>query len=220
YISRRIVLALTAVAPGVLAGCAGHATQSEARSPGDLERLAAMMTGTFSSRAQAELDEDFFDIRLVMAPIWKERGDGPWLYVEQAVATSLEQPYRQRVYHLVEVGDGSLRSEVYELPRPAAYIGAWRQDSGFEDLTATDLVLREGCAILLRPDGRGGWAGSTRDRECLSALGGATYATSEVEIGPDRLVSWDRGWDDAGTQMWGAVKSGYIFDHISPRAPR
>jgi hypothetical protein len=32
-----------------------------------------------------------------------------------------------------------------------------------------------------------------------------------VTIWPDRLISWDRGWNDKGQQVWGAEKGGYIF---------
>jgi hypothetical protein len=57
------------------------------------------MTGSFSSQEQAAADTSRYDIRLEMAPIWTDHPNGKWFYVEQAVAWSLEKPYRQRVYH-------------------------------------------------------------------------------------------------------------------------
>jgi hypothetical protein len=42
-------------------------------------------------------------------------------------------------------------------------------------------------------------------------LKGASYATSEVVIYSDKLISWDRGWNDEGKQVWGAQKGGYVF---------
>ena len=75
---------------------------------GDLETLVEWMTGSFSSEAQAAADPDYFDIRLQMVPIWPDRADGAWLYVEQAAASSLDQPYRQRVYRLSAEADGVL----------------------------------------------------------------------------------------------------------------
>ncbi len=58
---------LFAVGAGVvLAGC--HR---------DLHELEHRMTGSFSSAAQHAADpENYFDIRLRMAPIWQQRGDG------------------------------------------------------------------------------------------------------------------------------------------------
>jgi hypothetical protein len=63
-----------------------------------------------------------------------------------------------------------------------------------------------------RPDGK--FEGSTLGRLCSSHLRGSTWASSEVVIGPDGLVSWDRGWDDDGAQKWGSVKAGYRFDRV------
>ena len=202
-------------------GCASAPSAPQASTPAtDLKRLASMMTGTFSSEAQAEADDGFFHIRLVMAPIWEARADGPWLYVEQAAAGSLDAPYRQRVYHLVEVGDGSIRSDVYELPDPAAFTGAWRRDDAFSGVSPDDLVLREGCSLVLRPTGGSRWAGATADRACPSELRGASYATSEAVITPEGMLSWDRGWNAQGEQVWGAVKGGYVFDRVSRQFPR
>lgn len=183
----------------------------------ELDELVAMMTGSFSSQAQADADTNFFDIRLEMKPIWTERDDptgGAYLYVEQAAAWALEKPYRQRVYHVSEVADGVLRSVVYALPDPEAAIGAWKLDDPLSEVAAADLVEREGCAVYLRRQPDGSFAGSTRDKECTSSLRGATYATSEITIGADQVLSWDRGWNAADEQVWGAEISGYIFKKI------
>ena len=40
------------------------------------------------------------------------------------------------------------------------------------------------------------------------------YATSEVTVSSDRIASWDRGYDQAGSQVWGAEKAAYVFDRI------
>ena len=84
----------------------------------DLTTLAEYMTGSFSSEAQASADTNFYDIRLEMAHIWQDRVDGYWLYVEQAAASSLDKPYRQRIYQLTQVGDRLLKSTVYTFDDP------------------------------------------------------------------------------------------------------
>ena len=61
----------------------------------DLEQLVTMMTGSFSSQAQAKADTNFLDIRLEMKPIWTDRADvteGHYLYVEQAAGWALDKP--------------------------------------------------------------------------------------------------------------------------------
>ena len=72
-------------------------------------------------------------------------------------------------------------------------------------------VLREGCKVVLYRVDEGYFEGSTVDNNCNSNLHGASYATSEVIIKEDRLISWDRGFDENDKQVWGAEKGGYVF---------
>lgn len=186
----------------------------------DLEDLVTHMTGSFSSAAQALADPDnFWDIRLEMVPIWTHRDDGVWLYVEQAAAAKLDKPYRQRVYHVTQVEDDLFESAVFALPDPEAMIGAWGDPARLDQIGPDDLKVRTGCSVFLRQQADGTYAGSTRDRECTSKLRGATYATSEISIESDRIVSWDRGFDAEDQQVWGAEKSGYIFLKTKPGSP-
>ncbi len=183
----------------------------------DLEELAVWMTGTFSSQAQsAEDPENFFPIRLVMVPVWTDRADGPWLYVEQATHAKADKPYRQRVYHLSAEPDGAIRSEVYTLPgNPLDHAGKWN----LPGVKAEELKIREGCAIFLRRTDSGSFEGATRGKGCSSKLGDAAYATSEVTITRDLLTSWDRGWSASDGQAWGATKGAYRFVRTSATHP-
>lgn len=204
--------------------CLALAACGSTRAAGDTDaaRLAARMTGTFSSRAQHDAaPDDFFDIRLVMTPVWTERADGPWLYVEQAMAARLDAPYRQRVYHLRDAGGGEVASDVFTLPGdPKRFVGAWRTAAPLGDVTPADLVARDGCSIYLSPSGDGAtWTGSTRGNGCASDLRGAKYATSEVVLSDGVLQAWDRGFDATGAQVWGPEKGPYRFVRTSPTAP-
>lgn len=187
------------------------AAPESAPDPG-LAELAAAMAGSYSSAAQAAADpENFRDIRLVMVPIWPDRTDGPWLYVEQAAATALDRPYRQRVYRLVRTDRETIESRVYTLPDPPLqYAGAGQDPARLSGLTPENLTLRAGCAVGLKKSGPD-WTGSTTGKECASDLRGASYATSEVTISPTGLTSWDRGYDAADRQVWGAEKGPYVF---------
>ncbi len=177
-----------------------------------LEDVAARwLTGSFSSAAQAVRDTSYLDIRLEMAPVWTERDDGHWLYVEQAVATHPDRPYRQRVYHVVGEGDSLVRSDVYEIPGPARFAGDWREKEPLESLTPDSLELREGCSVYLRVTGAGHFVGGTAGTGCSSELRGAAYATSMIVLTPERLESWDRGFDQDGERVWGAETGPYVF---------
>jgi len=187
----------------------------------ELEQLSQWMTGAFSSEAQSLEDPEFRHIVLHMARIWPDRQDGVWLYVEQAVAESADQPYRQRVYYLRRVGEDLFGSSVYTFDEPLARAGAWQLESPLADLGPADLTERDGCTIYLVRRADGAFEGSTLGRLCTSNLGGATWASSEVVITTEGMVSWDRGWNDAGAQVWGAEKAGYRFDRgsSSPNPP-
>ncbi len=177
----------------------------------DLKKLAKVMAGTFSSLEQSLADSAFFHVVLHMKPVWRHRTDGHWLYVEQAMAQAPDKPYRQRIYHLYLHDSQTIVSKVYEMENPMQYAGAWQDPTKLGGLAPDALVDRQGCGIFLKKTGKKTYAGATPGNECLSVLRGAAYATSEVEILPDRILSWDRGWDKDGKQVWGAVKGGYVF---------
>jgi CpeT protein len=182
----------------------------------DLDTLVAWMTGSFSSWWQAADDSSYSDVRLEIVRIWPERTDGYWLYVEQAVAGSLEAPYRQRIYHLTGTESGSFRSDVYELPDPLRFAGAWRMERSLSTLSPDSLEMRPGCAVILDWYTNGMYVGSTVGNECVSGHRGASYATSEVIVQRMRITTWDRGYNEAGEQVWGAEMGGYEFDKILP----
>ncbi len=183
-----------------------------------LALLVKRMTGAFNSAEQSKADpENYFDIHLHMQPIWTERTDGPWLYVEQATAKTLEKPYRQRIYKLSEPKPGVFVSAVYTMPEPLSHAGAWKDASKLGGLTPEQLTIREGCAITLSWKD-GAFVGATDGQNCGSDLRGAKYATSEATIHADRLVTWDRGYDEKDAQVWGATKGGYVFMRVDEAA--
>jgi CpeT protein len=195
----------------LIAGLMTVTVQSQPVTNKELKKLAATMAGEFSSEAQSKQDTSYFNIKLRMKPIWKDRRDGYWFYVEQSLATKQEKPYRQRVYHLYTENDTTVVSKVYEMKNPLKYVRGWEDESKLAGLTPDSLVDRLGCSIYLHRKGNNVFSGATPGRECLSTLRGAAYATSEVMVYPDKLVSWDRGWDKEDKQVWGAEKGGYIF---------
>lgn len=176
----------------------------------DLDTLLVWLEGSFSSARQANLDSSYFDIRLHMKRIWRHRTDGAWFYVEQAVATSLDKPYRQRIYRVQRVEEGMLESIVYTFLDPTSVVGGWQDTTKFDGLMPEQLVLRRGCEVYMQATGES-FVGSTHGTGCRSDIQGASYATSEVTLYFDRLLSWDRGFNSANEQVWGAKKGPYVF---------
>lgn len=178
----------------------------------ELHELRAWMSGAFSSEAQHLADpQNYLHIVLHMQPIWLERTDGAWLYVEQAAASRQDKPYRQRIYRLRMEADGAAWSDVYTLPGdPLQFAGAWQEPTRFAALDPAELTLREGCSIRLERV-EGAWQGATLGSACPSELRGAAFATSEARIEPVLLTSWDRGYGADGKQVWGATLGPYRF---------
>ena len=179
-----------------------------------LATLARWLTGSFSSEQQASEDSAYFDIRLHMVPVWESQPEGPWLYVEQAAATALDKPYRQRIYQLSIIDDTTFASTVYIFDEPLRFAGAWKDSLPLSTLSPDSLELREGCTIYLYPEGDSVFTGSTHGTDCVSTLRGASYAVSEVRLTSDMLYSWDRGFDSTGARVWGAGTGGYVFNRI------
>ena len=211
----KVILSIHLFGLLLISACAPRPlSQGSDKAVKQLDQLQQLMSGSFSSAEQAANDSLFYDISLVMQPIWPEDKAARWLYVEQAVSANKKKPYRQRVYRLSLTSDSQIESRVYELPDPAKFIHAWDRPEAFVELGPDDLKLRTGCAVYLKPQGKNCFAGSTRDKECLSALRGASYATSSVEICPGQIESWDQGWNAEDEQVWGAVTGGYVFKKI------
>ena len=201
-------------------GCNGTETSSFAgpiRFSSGVERLHSWLCGSFDSSAQAARDSAFRSISLNASPIWPDREDGRWLYIEQAASDSLDRPYRQRIYRVRNDAQGGLISEVFAFhdgETPPA--GSWRNPEYFNTVDPALLIPREGCTVHLVATNRDepAFTGGTIGDGCASTLNGANHATSEVRVEADAIRSWDRGFDASGTQVWGAESGPYEFIRI------
>lgn len=175
------------------------------------EKLAAWMSGAFSTTEQAHQDHDFRDLTLHAASIWSDRRDGPWLYVEQSMTDASDHPYRQIIYQLSAQDEHTVRAQLFELPEPIAATGAWKNPELLNKIDVAHLLPQPGCMLLfhLQPDG--GFTGRTEGNGCASALRGASYSVSELSVSEKQMIVWDRGYNANGVQVWGSVSGGYIF---------
>ena len=212
------------VAMLILAGCqsdpGGPPSGQQRRQA--ISQVTQWMTGTFQSKQQSrKAPSEYHDIRLIQMPIWPGRDDGPWLYVEQAYMSELDQPYRQRIYRLVVQDDGRIGSEVFGLPdNPLVYTAPWRGNGSLGGLHPDSLVPRPGCQVVFeRVDGNT-YTGGIEGTGCPSSLVGASYLTSDVTLRSDRILIWDRGYDSQGRQVWGSTAGPYIYKRVSSGPPR
>ncbi len=191
----------------VLISCTSSKSKSD-KINGNLNELVNIMQGQYSSEAQSKRDISYFNISLRMIPIWKNKGH--YLYVEQAMFSKQEKPYRVRIYKISQRGDEFV-SEIYTLKNEKEWIGKWKTPEAFEGLSETDLELKQGCEVVLKRISKNRFSGQTGAKTCASELRGASYATSKVTVTENEILSWDQGFDKNDQQVWGAEKGGYEF---------
>ena len=192
-----------------------------AETPRVADEVAALLSGTFDSKAQAEANPDGFRaVRLVSVRVPRSRlgSDSPVLYLEQALVSTPDKPYRQRFYRIEETADGGVVSRIFEPKETLAVSGKWRDPSDLALYGPGDVTERIGCAVRLKKTAEG-WEGGTEGTNCPSALSGARYATSRVRLAPQRMESWDRGYDLEDRQVWGAKEGPYVFERRSAGPP-
>lgn len=175
--------------------------------------VGTAMSGNYSNEAQAKADAKFDSIVMHMRPIWVDRIDGLWMYVEQSLATKLDNPYRQRVYQIVDGNyPDSVEVRIYELPGDLQqYAGEWKKDRPLRQLMPDLLLSQPGCNVTMRLDDSKAWIGSTEPNQCAATTDGAAYSMSSVKMTQKEIQSWDRTYDSNGKQVSGSTTGPYIF---------
>ena len=182
-----------------------------AAEPTPLDHLAVFLTGSFSNAAQARGDQNFRSTVLHGTAIWPDRTDGPWLYVEQALADAPEHPFRQAIYQLRSRPDQKLEVLIFDVPDPIAATGAWRTPARLQALNPEQLVRRTGCSLVLELQAGGTFKGGTEGTGCASSLRGASFSTIQMTVSNVEIVTWERGYNSAGAQVRGSIHGGYVF---------
>jgi CpeT protein len=181
---------------------------------GDLRLLAVWMAGVFNNQEQARNTQSYNYISLHTFPIWQERLDGFWFYVEQTMTDQPDQPYRQRVYHLSRINKDLIENKIFAIQNGSQFVRAYERPEILQNLALEMLVLRPGCSLILRRINPESFAGSTLGEGCPSELRGAMYTTSQIVINEKQMINWERGYDRGGKQVWGATMGGYIFTKL------
>lgn len=178
----------------------------------ELGELYRMMQGSYDSESQAKTDASFSNISMHIYPIWADQGH--YFYAEQALTSMQTRPYLQRIYQIKRLSDSSFASFIYKIPQDSLWIGSWKNPERFEAISPSSLIKLEGCEVILKRISEQSYLGTTRKNSCESILRGASFSFSEVEICKDKIVSWDRGYDASGKQVWGSNNGAYIFQKL------
>lgn len=174
--------------------------------------LKKCMTGNFNSHDQNQNDKDFFDIRVRMVPIWKSSDNVFYMYVEQAMAATLNKPFNQQVYKAVRVDDSHTTIFVYSIPDAERFVGKQEGDYMFESFDQEVIVEKVGCELMLEFNKeQSSFSGGTKEKSCVSETAGIAWTSSDMIIKEDMMEIWNRSWDANGKQAKGPTKGAYIF---------
>ena len=108
---------------------------------------------------------NYFDIHLEIIPVWTDRKDGFWFYVEQAAADHMDKPYRQRIYHLTVPRPGVFESRIFQFNDPLRFA---QQPQLVEKLNSDSIFEKNGCSALLHKTNENTFQGATKDKNCPS----------------------------------------------------
>lgn len=207
------VAALAAILLGLGCGTETSARIDPALPSMNSREVGSCMAGNFSSEAQSKAAPAFEDIRVHLRPIWVDRIDGLWLYMEQSLATTPDKPYRQRVYQIVDGNDAdSVDCRMYALPGDALqYAGEWKVERPMRKLTADLLLPISGCTITLRKNEDSSWSGSTQPNECVPPASSGVSSMTSLKIDHDGFEVWDRTLNAEGQQVGGSTAGPYLF---------
>jgi hypothetical protein len=175
-----------------------------------VDRVANWLSGSFDSLAQSQRDSDYLPISLRSCSVEVKglQSTSRYLYIEQALMRSLENPYRQRVYRIGPSADGGVESEIMLVKNSKSFVGFCNQENRV--ITEQDFEQR-GCTVYLQEQKDGAFSGSTKAGSCPSTFNGAVQVESFVTLNSSLLLAWDKGLDASNNQVWGPEKGPYEF---------
>lgn len=184
----------------------------------DLAQIARLLTGTWKTTApvaEAGNAEARTDVVMHIVPVRLAEDVPDALYVELARADALHAPYRQAIFQLYRF-KGKVRLRTYEFfrtPLQPAVVGLWAAPEFFPRVPRSDLIA----TLDVELTGAGSnWSGRT-PYPYPTGVGGAVEMTSELTLGPDSIVSIDRGYDAEGKVVWGSGPGErYSFTRAEP----
>ncbi|MEM8807159.1 MAG: chromophore lyase CpcT/CpeT [Cyanobacteria bacterium P01_G01_bin.38] len=210
---------------GLCLGIAPPAVADLERMPISVDAVADHLEGVMDTSAQAAANPDFVSVQMTTCrvTVTEPAADSVYLYQEQALSDSLDEPYRQRFLQIAP-GDGlRVESHTFKPDAPEQWVGFCNDPSGpvFDHRASNDRLVptaalgEQICTVALRPSPLG-MVGSTPSGGCPASVRGAVSITNVVVLHVDGMDTWDRGFDAAGNQVWGAEDEPYQYRWVAP----
>lgn len=185
-----------------------------------VEEVVARLVGAMDTSQQALTRPGAPDVRITTCRVRlassSTQSSGVILYQEQALTRDLASPYRQRFLRVVPAMDGSgVESGTFKPTRPETLTGLCSRPEAARTVDF-DANRSPECSVILKPTGKD-YVGSTPEGGCPASFRGAVKIANTVVLQPEGMETWDRGFDAAGKQVWGAKEEPYRFRRVDPQ---
>jgi len=212
----RAICCLMLLAPVVNIGQGVAQTRPETRNKLEeqAEDIATRLEGVMDTAEQAASNPKVSHVRMVTCRVTLTGNEvtpsGILLYQEQAIADNVSKPYRQRFLQLTPSPHSqTVRSLAFRPTNTAAWINFCDKPAGDRRLQPSDLG-NPVCSVFLKQSGLD-YVGNTPVDGCPAKIRGAVRITNHIVLHPTGMDTWDRGYNAAGKQVWGAQSESYRF---------
>lgn len=187
-----------------------------------VDEVASHLVGIMDTSAQVRTNPKAPNVRMTTCKIQLKDTDSSksspqaiFLYQEQAMSQSLGKPYRQRFLRIAPSADRqSVESASFKPAHPESLIGLCNQPAA-KRVVGLDDIGSAKCSVFLEPDGDN-YVGETPATGCPSDYKGAVRVTNRIVLHKTGMDTWDRAFDAAGNQVWGAKGAPYQFRWVEP----
>lgn len=187
----------------------------------ELIALGEYLAGEFDNKEQAIADPVWYvHLRMWQRPVNLFTEDSITLFAEQASIVNLDHPYRQRILRLQpgHSSDEPVKVQYYMFKDPSLFIGAGRNPTLLNTLTASQLDLLPGCVLsvtqqIIAPNCYKFAATPLPNTNCsFTYLGNTIHVSLGFEASATEFHSYDKGIDpETRKATWGAVLGPYRY---------
>ncbi|QUM74847.1 chromophore lyase CpcT/CpeT [Moritella sp. 24] len=145
------------------------------------------------------------NIDLRIFPIWQDRFDGEWLYMESRIVGSPNKPFRQRILQLVATPNGLIRLYSYSIPRASDFAGAYYTPKVLMSLTQSQLSISNNCELLIELKITNTFVGETDSNSCITTSHSSSLITTFFAVSEANISFLDGGYDKFGNLVPGRL---------------
>ncbi len=179
--------------------------------------LSSWLPGIYESTNVKFQDEEL-NVTLHILPIWQERSDGKWFYIESNIINKMTKPFRQRILQFVATPSDHIRMYTYRIPRATDFAGAYFSPELLASLTPSQISIRNGCELNIKHKMTDIFVGESDHLACFSKVNGGQLMTTFLSLSEYSLSYWNRGTNENGRVVLGDEQAPMSFIKINGRS--